>query len=110
MKKTIGAILLVIAYGLLIPGLTQPLLSLTGVVEKSDLVQIGKEIIVENPETPELIGAMAEALIANMQVSGSVEAYQRTRSVLGVIQELYQSGYALVAFLVALFSIVVPVV
>lgn len=110
MKQTIGLILLVIAYGLLVPGLTQPMLSLAGNVDKADLVVIGKDIIVENPQTPELLRTIAEVVVSNMVVEGTVEAYQKTRSILGTVEELYQSDFKLVALLIALFSIIFPVI
>ncbi len=109
MKKTIGLLTLLTAYCLLYPGLTQPMLSLTGFVDKADMVTIGKDIIVESPETPELIDTLAEVLLQNMEVTGTVEAYNKTRSILGTIEELFDNGFALVAFLVALFSIIIPV-
>ena len=109
MKKTIGLVLLFIAYGLLYPGLTQPVLSLTGSVEKVDMVRMGKDIIVASPDTPELLDTIAEMLIENMEVSGNIEAYHKTRSILGTVEELYQDNYKLVAFLVALFSIIIPI-
>ena len=108
MRNTIGLLLLVLAYGLLYPGLTEPVLSLSGIVDKADMARIGKDIIVESPETPELLDNIAEMLLANMDITGSVEAYQRTRSILGTIRELQQNGYLLVAFLVGLFSIIIP--
>ena len=52
MKNFIGLLLLVIAFGLLYPGVTQPILSLTGVIDKADLAVVGKDIIVSDPETP----------------------------------------------------------
>ena len=110
MKKSIGLLLLLVAYGLLYPGLTQPILSLTGSVEKADLVTIGKDIIVSSPDTPELLDTMAEILVANMDVSGEIQAYEKTRSIIGTVQDLYQNNYKLVAFLVALFSMIIPIV
>lgn len=110
MKNNIGLLSLFIAYVLLYPGLTLPLLSLTGTVEKADIATIGKDIIVESPETPELIDTLAEVLLENMEVTGSIEAYKKTRSILDTVGELFDNGYALVAFLVALFSIIIPVV
>jgi len=110
MKRILGLVLLLIAYGLLIPGLTQPLLTLTGTVEKVDLVAIGKDIIVDSPDTPELLDAMAEMLIANMEVTGQLEVYQKTRSIIGTIQELHNNGYIVVAALIGLFSVIVPAV
>ena len=109
MNKRIALLILLIAYGLLYPGLTQPLLSITAIVEKADMAELGKNIITENPDTPQLIANMADALVANMQITGTVEAYQKTRSIIGTIQDLFAGGNGLVAFLVALFSIVIPV-
>ncbi len=109
MKNTIGLLLLIVAFGLLYPGVTQPILSLTGVIDRVDLAEVGKDIIVNDPETPEIVANLADYLVKNMQITGEVEAYQRTRSILGTIQELYLNGFALVAFLVALFSIIIPV-
>jgi len=51
---------------------------------------------------------MAEMLIANMEVTGQLEVYQKTRSIIGTIKELYNNGYAIVAGLIGLFSIIVP--
>lgn len=110
MKSAAGLLLLVAAYGLLWPGLTQPVLTLTGVVDKADMAVIGKDIIVDSPQTPQVVANIAEYLLENMEISGDVEAYHRTRSILGAIRELHENGYPLVAFLVALFSIVIPVV
>ena len=110
MRTTVGLLLLVLAYSLLYPGLTEPVLSLSGIVDKADMARIGKDIIVESPETPELLDNIAEVLLANMEITGSVEAYQRSRSILGTIEELHQNGFLLVAFLVGLFSIIIPVV
>jgi len=110
MNRIAGLALLLLAYGLLIPGLTQPLLTLTGTVEKADLVIIGKDIIVQSPDTPELLDAMAEMLIANMEVTGQVKAYEKTRSIIGTVKELYHNGYPVVSMLIALFSIVIPAI
>lgn len=109
-RSTLGLILMLIAWGLLYPGLTQPVLSLTGVVDKQDIARIGKDIIVADPETPELVATLAEVLVARMNLDGTVQAYYRSRSILGTIEELYRNQHLLVAFLVAFFSIVVPVV
>jgi hypothetical protein len=110
MSRKFPFALLIVAYVLLYPGLTQPLMSLSAMVDKADLAVIGKDIIIENPETPEFVSTLAQALVENMQIEGSVEAYNKTRSILGTVQELFSNDHALVAFLIALFSIVVPIV
>jgi uncharacterized paraquat-inducible protein A len=109
MNKKAGLIILILAYLLLIPGVSQPMLSLTGLVDRADLAVLGKDIIVGNPEMPEFVSAMAEALVANMEIDGTVQAYHKTRSIFGTARDLYQDNHLLVAFLIVLFSIVIPV-
>lgn len=105
-----GLLLLIAAYVMLYPGLTEPLLTLTGTVAKADLVEVGKQVIVDSPDTNALIDTVTVALLDQIEISGDVEAYNKTRSILGTIRDLYRDGFALVAFLIALFSIGVPVI
>lgn len=110
MRFYLGLATLVAAYALLYPGLSQPILSLTGTVAKADLVEVGKQVIVDAPETNVLIDSVATAVLDQITVEGDVEAYSKTRSILGTVRDLYTDGFALVAFLVAFFSIGVPLV
>ena len=110
MNKTIGILLLIVAYGLLIPGVTQPILTLEGYVDKADMVEIGKDLIIESPETPPLIDSMAEALLSKLQPEGQIEAYSKTRSILGTAKDLQDNGHLIVAVLIVLFSVVIPII
>ena len=101
---------MLIAYILLYPGLTQPVLDITAEIDQADLANIGKDIIVENPDTPEVVGSIAQFLVDNMEFEGSVQAYNKSRSIIGTVEELYHSKHVLVAFLVALFSIIIPLI
>ena len=74
--------LTLVNFGLLIPGVTQPIYS----VEITTRVEA--DII---PEPVEVI------------------VYQQTRSILGTVRELWRSADYLVSFLILLFSIIVPV-
>lgn len=107
--KIIGFLALVCAYMLLLPGLTQPMLSVSGTVEKVELVELGKDMLTENPNTPALVTNLAEMVIDNLDVSGTVLVFDKTRSILATAQDLYASDHALVAVLIVLFSVVIPV-
>ena len=78
--KLVIVLLTLINFGLLVPGVVQPIYSLD-------------------------ITSTVDAGIA--QFKGQV--YQRTRSILGAVRELFDSGNYLVSFLILLFSIIVPV-
>jgi len=109
MYKSIGLILLLLSYALLLPGLSKPMLTVTGTVEKSDLLDLGKEMLAESETKMGLVGDMAKVIINNLEVSGSVVAFDKTRSILGTVRDLFDGGNILVAFLIVTFSVLIPV-
>ena len=107
-QKLTGLLLLLVAFGLLIPSITKPILVLQATVDKGELMDFGKQVLAENPEVPELLVSLSQQLIDRLKVEGELEVFSRSRSITGTVDELYQSGNALVAFLIALFSIIIP--
>ena len=110
MKTPFGILLLVVAYFLLLPGLTQPMLSVSGTVEKTKLVEIGKELIKDSPNTPSLVHNLVDMVVESLDVHGTVDAFDKTRSILDTAQELHANGHLPVAILIVLFSAVVPLI
>lgn len=108
--KPIGLILLLLAYGLLYPGLTRPMLTVTGVVEKTDMVELGQQLLKENQNRIGLVGDMANLVMRNMKVEGTVEAFNKTRSIIGTVQDLLRNGNILVGVLIVTFSVIIPVI
>jgi hypothetical protein len=108
MQKTIGFLLLFSAYAMLIPGLTQPMLTVAGTVEKTKLVQVGKEILKDSNDAPRFVRDLADRVLDNMNVSGNIDAFTKTNSILGTAKELYNNNHLLVAALILLFSVGVP--
>lgn len=100
---------MLVALGLLIPGVTQPIFSLTGTVDKAALVDLGMETLASEPSIPAFMMSITQQLVSQLDVTGELPAFEKTRSIVGTVQELYQADKLLVAMLIALFSIVVPV-
>ncbi len=110
MKIISGVLLLVCAYFLLLPGLTQPMLSVSGTVEKTKLVEVGKELIKDSPNTPSLVNNLVDMVVESLDVQGTVQAFDKTRSILATALELQANGHLPVAILIVLFSVVVPLI
>lgn len=108
MKKVLGVLLILCAYAMLYPGLTQPILSVSGTVEKEKLVDVGKQLIQDSPNTPSFVNNMVDMVVQTLDVSGTVNAFDKTRSILGTAQELYLNGHLPVALLIVVFSVGVP--
>ena len=104
----LGALLLVASYAMLWPGLTEPMLTLAGTVEKAKLVEVGRDILRES-STSSIVKGLAERMIAGLDVSGTVSAFDKTNSILGTARTLADGGNRFVAALILTFSVAVPV-
>ena len=119
-------IITIISLALLIPGVTQPMLTLTGTIDKKEMTDTGIDIIVDsiveksmkrsNAKSEEVERGKAERTIGIMtgmlglkDLKGEIKAYSKTRSIAGTVKELFRSGNGFVGFLVMLFSIVIPI-
>jgi hypothetical protein len=110
-RKLLALIMIFIALALLYPGVSQPVLTLTGTIEKSQLAELGVDMIAgENadPQTRQMLG-MFSSFLGLDKIEGRLQAYSSTRSILGTVDELARTGNLLVAFLVVFFSLVIPV-
>tara|TARA_B110000908_G_C10241109_1_gene446114 strand:+ start:1292 stop:1894 length:603 start_codon:yes stop_codon:yes gene_type:complete len=108
MRQKLGILLMLIALGFLIPGVMQPILQLTGTLEKTALVDLGLQTLARAPGVPAFMVSISEQLVSQLDISGDLHVYEKTRSIAGTVQELYQADQWLVALLIGLFSIVIP--
>ncbi len=109
MTKLFGSALLLTAYVLLIPGLTQPMLSVVGTVEKADLIEVGRNIINNSNGVSSFVRQFANMMIEGLDTRGDITAFDKTQSILGTATELFNTGHKPVAALIVLFSVVIPV-
>jgi len=107
-KRLLGIIILILAYILLVPGLTQPMLDVTGAVKNSGITKIGKQYIADNENIPKMFKGMANEALERIDTDGEIEVYSRQQSIIGTIKQLFNSGHVLVALLIGLFSVAVP--
>ncbi|QBF83170.1 paraquat-inducible protein A [Shewanella maritima] len=115
MRVVISIVLVVCSLALLIPGVTQPVLTITGSIEKAQMVDTGKQLLLDNVSANSQSSAasmlnMALSMLGLDEVEGQVEVFHKTRSIADTVSELYLSNHLLVAALVALFSIVIPAI
>jgi hypothetical protein len=111
MRKLLSLLLFSIALALLYPGVTQPVLTLSGTVEKSRIAELGIEMIAgegADAQTRQMLTAISSFLGFD-QIEGQLQAYSSTRSIWGTVEELARTGNLPVAFLIVFFSLVIPV-
>jgi hypothetical protein len=114
MKSLFPIFIILLSLALLIPGVTQPILSISGTIDKAKLAEQGIEQVAQRfdedsgRDSARGMLSMVSGLLGFNSLKGEVEVLQKTRSIWGTVTELYHSGNGLVAGLVMLFSVVVP--
>ena len=109
MSNKLGILFMLVALGFLYPGISEPIFSLTGTVDKAALAELGIQSLAEDPNIPAFMVSISQQLIQHLDIQGELQAFSKTRSILGTVDELYHARQFLVAFLTALFSIMIPV-
>lgn len=110
-RKLTCLALILAAIGFLYPGVTQPVLTLSGQLEKSQVAELGIDMLAGDdgdPQTRRML-TMVSSFLGLDQLEGRLDVYRNTRSILGMAQELRATGNSLVAILIVTFSVVVPV-
>ena len=110
-RRALTLVLILAAIALLYPGVTQPVLTLTGDIDKSRIASLGIDLIAgegADSQTRQML-AMFSSFLGLDQIEGQLRAYESTRSIWGTVEELARTGNLLVAFLIVFFSLVIPV-
>jgi hypothetical protein len=109
-RKLLSIALLIVSIGLLYPGVTQPVMTLTGTVEKAKVAELGIEMIAgegADSETRQMLSAISSFLGFD-RIDGELVAYHNTRSIWGTVEDLARTGNLPVALLIVFFSLVIP--
>jgi len=109
--KVLVLLVIFASLGLLYPGVMQPVLTLSGSIEKAELTEMGIEVLAgegSNTQTRQVL-AMISSFFGFDQVEGELQVYSNTRSLWGTVESLARSGNLPVAFLIVFFSLVIPV-
>ena len=108
MHQKLSLLLFIVALVLLIPGLLQPMLTLKATVSKQEMVDLAAGSLFPDGPDGSIVSQLVHAMVDNLRLDGSVEIYNKTRSVLGTMDDLFSSGNYFVAFLIGLFAVVIP--
>ena len=109
-RKLLSLAIIAIALALLYPGVTQPVLTLSGTIEKSRIAELGIDLLAgddaDSRARHTLI--MISTMLGFDRIEGQMQAYHSTRSIWGTAMELARTENLLVAVLIIVFSVVVP--
>ncbi len=100
-----------IALALLYPGVTQPVLTLTGSIEKSEIAGLGIDMMIgedADSQSRQML-EMFSSMLGLDRIEGQLQVYDTTRSIWSTVTELADTGNLAVALLIVFFSVVIPV-
>ena len=109
-QRLLGLLLIGASLLLLYPGISQPVLTLSGELERSALADFAIDILAgddSDTQTRSMLEMMSR-LLGLDQLEGRVEAYHTSRSILAMAEELRAGGNPLVAALILTFSVLIP--
>lgn len=109
MNKSLPLTLFILSIVFLIPGLSQPLMSIEAIVDKQDMLELTAEALTPANNSSQLFQGMLQSFVSQLQVEGSVTVFKSTRSLLGTMNELIANGHVLVGCLIGLFGVLIPV-
>jgi hypothetical protein len=108
--RVLGLVCVLASLALLYPGVSKPVLTLSGDLDKAKLADFGIELVAGEDSSGQArdMLTMLSRFMGLDRLEGRVEAYRNTRSILGLYEELASSGNTLVALLILTFSVVIP--
>ena len=111
MQKHIPTILFVLSIIVLIPGITLPLLTIKATVNKQEMLELATQVLV--PRTGQgsnFVQNMLQSVLQQLNIEGSVQVFESTRSLLGTMHDLVLNDHIVVGLLIGLFGVVIPVI
>ncbi|MBV1959477.1 MAG: paraquat-inducible protein A [Pseudomonadales bacterium] len=109
MAKYFPVSLFILSIIFLVPGLTEPLITIEATVDKQDMLELAAQALAPPQQTDDFLQSMLQSLVAQLQMPGSVLVFSSTRSLLGTMHELIAHGHEFVGILIGLFGVVIPV-
>ncbi|OUR81758.1 hypothetical protein A9Q82_07995 [Cycloclasticus sp. 46_120_T64] len=109
MAKYLPISLFALSIVLLVPGLTQPLMSIEATVDRRDVLIMTAEALTGQQQSHQLIHTVLQSLLQQLDIEGRVTVFKSSRSLMGTVSELVSQGHVLVGLLIGLFGVLIPV-
>ncbi len=110
MKKHFPTFLYIFSIAFLIPGITQPLMTIKATVNKQKMFDMTAESLVSQFQGNNVIQNIMQSTLQQFNIEGTVKVFESTRSLLETMQELISHNHPIVGLLIGLFGVVIPLV
>lgn len=110
MKKHLPTLLFILSIAFLIPGVSQPLMTIKATINKQEMLDLATKALVPPDQGNNFVQNMLQSVLQQLEVEGTVKVFESTRSLLETMSELISHDHAIVGLLIGLFGVVIPVI
>jgi hypothetical protein len=110
MKKHFPTVLFILSIVLLIPGITQPLMTIKATVNKQEMLSLATNALLPPDKGNNFVQNMLQSVLQQINVEGTVDVFESTRSLLETMSELISHDHVIVGLLIGLFGVIIPVI
>lgn len=110
MKKHLPTVLFILSIVFLIPGISQPLMSIKATINKQEMLDLATKALVPPDQGNNFVQNMLQSVLQQLKVEGTIEVFESTRSLLETMSELISHDHAIVGLLIGLFGVIIPVI
>jgi len=110
MKKHLPALLFILSIIFLIPGITQPLMTIKATVDKQEMLNLATNALLPPDQDNNFVQNMLQSVFQQLKVEGTVEVFESTRSLLETMNKLISHDHAVVGLLIGLFGVIIPLI
>ena len=108
MKNYLAIFLFLLSLVFLIPGLTLPVMTIKATIDKQAMIYLTAQSILNPEKTGPFIHNMLLSLQHMLHVEGTVEVFEKTRSILETMNNLVANGHVVVGMLIGFFAVIIP--
>ena len=110
MKKNLPISIFILSILFLIPGVTQPLMTIKAMVNKQEMLGLGTNMLFPAEQSNDLVQSLMRSVLQQIDLDGTVEVFESTRSLIGTMSELISHDHIIVGLLIGLFGIIIPLI
>ena len=110
MNKYFAIALYLLAIVMLVPGLMLPVLTIKATADKQQILKMTFESVFATNQSGSFMHNMMQSLLSQINVDGTIQVFEKTRSILGTVIDLVDSGHWVVAVLIGLFAVIIPLI
>ncbi len=110
MQRKLPIFLFILSIIFLIPGISQPLMTIKATVNKQEMLNLTSKALFPENQSHNFVQNMIHSVVNQLRVEGTVEVFESTRSLLETMQELIINGHVVVGLLIGLFGVIIPLI